>query len=469
MATRPDGPAGPPLTSEEAEELWLRETAAGPDSLLDFVPLASPHLDRPQHLRALAELFARAEWQEVRACSSVPPRHGKTTSIEHFLVRYLLRHPDRTCGYATYGTGLAFSKSREMMQIATRVGLPLSPNFRRMAEWRTPRGGGVLAVGIGGPLTGYGIDGVLVIDDPVKNREEAESTLIRAKLIDWFTSTAMTRLEPGGSVIVNATRWHGDDLIGHLGETGKWEQINLPAVDGQGVPLWPERWSAAALDRRRREIGEYDWAALYLGSPRPRGGALFREPGRYDRPDLLNGQRILIACDPAATASTAADYSAIVVAAGAKIDGLLHLDILEVRRMQVEVPALARELRGLQLAWGCPVGVEAVGGFKAVPQMLRQIDRGLRVIELQPRGSKFTRAQTAVAAWNDGRIRVPLQAPWVAPFLREVLAFTGVGDEHDDQVDALAHVVQMFERLPGLSSSPPSGLPQDRAPRLAWG
>ena len=137
--------------------------------------------------------------------------------------------------------------------------------------------------------------------------------------------------------------------------------------------------------------------------------------------------------------------------------------------MQVEVPALARELRGLQLAWGCPVGVEAVGGFKAVPQMLRQIDRGLRVIELQPRGSKFTRAQTAVAAWNDGRIRVPLQAPWVAPFLREVQAFTGVGDEHDDQVDALAHVVQMFERLPGLSSSPPSGLPQDRAPRLAWG
>lgn len=436
------------LTPAEWEELQLRETIEGADSVLDFIPSLTPGFMRPDHLRQLAEAFARMEHEPVRLLISVPRRHGKTETCMGGAVRYLCRHPRKMVGYTAYSGDFAFDKSKRMRDLATQAGLLLRPDANKASLWRTRASGGLIASGIGGPLTGHGVD-LLIVDDPHKNREEADSPAMRRQVHEWFTSTGISSVEPRGSVIVCHTRWHQDDLIGTLlrDKDVKWEHVNLSALDESGNALWPERWPVSELLKRKREVGEYDWASLYMGQPRPRGGQLFREATRYEKPDVL-GSTILIACDPAATASTSADRSAILVAAG-KVDaeGLTWMDVLDVHTMQVAIPSLVGELITTQKAWGAPIAVENVGGFKAVPDMLRAIDRGLRIFEITPQGDKFVRAQRVAAAWNDGRVRVPVSAPWVGAFTDEVCRFTGVGDSHDDQVDALAHCWNTLETL----------------------
>lgn len=441
------------------EALQAAETHAGVESLLDFVPMVSPHLSRPNHLRPLAEIFVRAEQGPIRACSSVPPQHGKTLSIAHWLVRYLMRFPHLTCCYVSYDAVMAQRKSRIMQDIADRAGLVIRRDVRRLDEWRTPAGGGMLVTGIGGPLTGEKIDGILVVDDPVKNRIDAESATIRDNTTDWITSTAISRLHPRTSVLFNMTRWTVSDPIGYLTESGDWSYVNLPAVNERGEALWPEQRPLDFLMRQKRIMGEYDWASLYMGQPTPKGQSVFGEPAVYDRPDL-NGSSILIACDPAITERTTADYSAIVVGAGKIVDGLLHVDILHVTRFQVELKRLCQELRGLSLKWGAKVAVEAVGGFKAVVQALRDIDRSLSVVEINSetvgdlaRGDKRVRALPLAAAWNDARVRVPshpvgnhITTDWVHAYTKEFKHFNGVKDAHDDQVDATAHLINALDR-----------------------
>lgn len=438
------------FSQEDLALLHLYETALGADSLLEYIPRITPQWEVPWHLRPIADLFIRAEYGPVRACVSVPPRHGKTELLIHAVPWWLSRHPEDTLAYISYSGDFANAKAKRALDLAQRGNLPIRKDIKRASQWRTIADGGMLATGIGGPLTGHGAN-ILIIDDPIKNREEAESPTVRQKTWDWFTSTALTRVEPGGSVIVVHTRWHDDDLIGRLqrDHSDDWEYVNLPAIDEEaGTALWPSRWPRSALDVRRKEVGEYDWWALFQGQPRPRGGRLFKEPTLYEWPKVEDA-RMLIVCDPAASKSTYSDYSAIIVGAGwLDENGLPRVDILDVVRLQVEIPQLTAMLLEMQRTWQAPVAVEAVGGFKAVPQALRQVAKGLRIIELNATTDKFTRSLPAVAAWNDGRIRVPAKgAKWLPPFLGEVMSFTGVNDAHDDQVDALAHLYSTFAAL----------------------
>jgi predicted phage terminase large subunit-like protein len=427
--------------------------------VVDFVPRVTPAFVKPAHLGPLAALIERAEREPVRAVVSVPPRHGKTETILHAVVRYLARYPHRTVGYATYSMMLAHSKSREARNYARRAGVTIADDSRALGEWRTPLGGGLLAAGVGGSWTGYGVD-LLVVDDPHRNRDDAESRTMRDKAYDWLTSTALTRVEPGGSVIINAARWHASDMIGRLmsEQPGVWEVLNLPALDDEGVALWPERWGAEDLADKRAEIGEYDFASLYLGSPRLRGTNVFREPARYQAPDIT-GRRILIGVDVAATVSTRSDYSVAVVMAVKGAGAKLEADILEVFRAQLEIPALCVELERLQRKWNAPLIVESVGVGKAVPQLLKQIGQRLRVHEITPKADKFLRAQSLAAAWNEGRVRLPTDGNWVRDYLAEMLAFTGVRDDHDDAVDATAHAFNH-----ALSTAPLRSVPLERGP-----
>ena len=151
----------------------------------------------------------------------------------------------------------------------------------------TTQGGAYFAVGVGGPLTGRGAH-LLLIDDPVKNREEADSEVIRRRTQGWYTSTAYTRLMPGGRVVVIQTRWHEDDLAGWLqashGHEG-WEVLDLPAIDDTGNALWPDQYDVTALNRIRAAIGPRDWSALYQQRPAPEDGDLpAPAPRRRDHP-----------------------------------------------------------------------------------------------------------------------------------------------------------------------------------------
>lgn len=342
-------------------------------------------------------------------------------------------------GYVSYGDRLTQQKSRSARDYAGRAGVSIRTDADSLHHWITPQGGGLVATSIRGPLTGLGVD-LLIVDDPFKDRNDAESQIISQQVYDWFTAVASTRLEPGGSVIVCQTRWHPEDLVGRLlkQDDDPYEYIHLKAINDDGLPLWPDRWTLKQLERRRAAVGEYDWASLYQGEPRLRGSELFREPARYDHPNY-SGARIVIAVDPAATSKTKNDYSAVVVLAAQGYEEHMICDVIEVVRVQKEIPELCLDLEQLQSKYAAPIHVEAVGVGKAVGQMLRSINSNLIVKEINNKADKFTRAQPVSAAWNSGRVRVPISAKWLPAFLQEVTTFTGVGDKHDDMVDALAH------------------------------
>lgn len=432
------------IRSLSSLELSKRKGTRLLPSLMSFVPKLSPRLNEPQHLAPFVEILERSAREPVRALVSVPPRHGKTELIMHAVAWLLRNNPHETSAYVSYAQQFANSKSGQMRQYALNAGVELQQGSDAKHEWRTTAGGGLLATGIGGPLTGHGVHH-LFIDDPTKNREEAESAVIRERNAMWFTSTATTRVEPGGSIIVCHTRWHPNDLIGDLYQDGKrWERICLPAIDEQGQALWPEQWPLELLNERRSEVGEYDWASMFQGEPRPRGATIFGDPARFDLYDhIAAGWRVVIGVDPAASQKTHADYSVIVVMA-AKDD---ERRILAVYREQMETPALARKCAEVQAAFGyAPLAIETNGVGKAVPQILREIDPTLKIHEVVSRADKFTRAQPLSAAWNAGRVLVPTAAPWVREYLSEMQNFTGMRDAHDDQVDATTHAFDYLTR-----------------------
>lgn len=440
-----------PSTRSAADELRalklekLRRLERRAERLLDFVPRITPRWSRPDHLAPIARLFERASsGAPVFACVSVPPRHGKTELALHAIAWWLQREPHDTIAYVSYAAKIAESKSLLARAYAETAGVALHPDRSTLAEWRTPQLGGVLATGIGGPLTSQGCR-LAMVDDPIKNRQDAESPLIRQRAWDWFTSTLWTRVEPGGSCIVIHTRWHGDDLIGRLARGDMpevpWEIINLPAINDAGEALWPERWPVSEL-AIKRAANEYDWASLFQGTPRARGGEVFRTPARYSTLNL-NGARIILACDPAGSESTRADHTVAVALAVRGQGAALSADVIDVERFRAETGDAARRLLAFQRRHGnARLHIESSRDGKAISKALKSIEPALLLAEVSPQGDKFVRAQPLATAWNEGRVRVPVDGnayPWLAPYLQVFGKFTGIADAHDDDVDATAH------------------------------
>ncbi len=415
----------------------------------EFIRKRSPQLPPPRHLKPIIEVIERARHKRVRACIELPPRHAKTTTILHAIPWWLDSSPADTCAYASYNDDIARSKSRIARRLAIESGIELSMDSRDLSEWRTKNGGGLLAGGAGGGLTGQGVSGLMVVDDSIKNRVEADSAVRRNVIWEWFNEVVMTRLE-GASVLNIGTPWHPDDLFGRLAKTGEWEMIRLPAIAEEndilgrkeGEALWPERYPIEELEKIRKQIGEWSFSALYQCRPRPRGHGVFQGAHYYDPTKVdLTGAKVVIIADPAASTKKTADHSCAIAIAfvghGEKMRGY----VLGLIRMQKTVPQFVSALIDFrkQIGWGAPVGVEAVAGFKAVPQLLKDLAPNLPVFEVPTLGDKFQRSQPAAAAWNDGRILLPINAPWIDPFLAEVQIFTGVKDAADDQVDVLSH------------------------------
>ena len=362
--------------------------------------------------------------------------------------------PHETNVYATYGSGLARSKARKIRAYAETLGVRWDSGASNLSEMRTPEGGGLLATGVGAGLTGQGANRIF-IDDPYKNRIDAESAAYRQMLIDWFGDVAETRVEPGGSVFIFHTRWHVDDLIGHVltGPDKRWVHRLMPALNDNGEALWPERWPAAALRQKELAVGPYTWASLYQ-DPRPRGGTVFVGVAFYH--EAPKGYRVAIGVDLAYTAKTQADSSVAVVLA--ESEGKYY--VLEVVRRQVKAPDFKNELLRLAQAYpGASMRIYGAGTEKGAIDLMR--GDGVPLVQMPPKGDKFVRAQPAAAAWNSGDILVPAgennrdvdpdevlpngkrralrDAPaWVNDFVAEVAHFTGVNDKQDDQIDALA-------------------------------
>lgn len=218
-----------------------------------------------------------------------PPRHTKSElASRRFPSWYLGRHPDKQLIAATYSGDFALDFGREVRGIvqseeykALFPDVSLAADSQAANRWHTNKGGVSVYVGVGGPITGRGAH-IALIDDPFKNREEADSEVRRETVWKWYTSTLRTRLMPGGAVILIMTRWHDDDLAGRLLEKqpDEWRVVELQAIAEENTKneraLWPEWYDLDALKRIRFDVGPRDWSALFQQRPTPDDGSYFK-------------------------------------------------------------------------------------------------------------------------------------------------------------------------------------------------
>lgn len=451
---------------DEQRRLELLRSLYDVEPLRDFTDRVNPkYAPAPPHLDRLFEVLERTRHEQVFAIVDLPPRHRKTTTCQNFIAWSLELDPAVKHAYVTYNEQKSRKESRRASRIAEQAGVPIDPARRAVLEWFTTADGSLRATSVNGGLTGEGVTGVLIIDDPVKDRKEADSAIRREDVWEWFCDVALTRMEPGSSIIIVMTRWHDDDLAGRIlkGEFNEvleaageepwdWEHVHMPAlcVDEQdgtgrtlGQALWPEAYDERYL-AIRKAVNPWGFEALYQGNPRPREGRLFGSPMRYDLEALLDrgfdGCRIGLYVDPAASDSEKADHWAcgVLVTAGygAEMEGWL----VDVEYFQADPITGAERVWEFQQRWGdIPIGIEGGTVGKAPIASLRRQQPELELYEIPTEGrSKWIRAQPAAAAWNQGRLLVPLRAPWVSRVVKQCQDFHGMDGGEDDLVDMIS-------------------------------
>jgi predicted phage terminase large subunit-like protein len=387
----------------------------------------------------------------------MPPRHGKSMlASEFFPAWYLGRNPSHYVIAATYAQDYADDIGRKVRdQIADTAFQSVFPGCKLKGDsksskrfhvassdsFSTDTEGAYFAVGIGGPVTGRGAH-LLLIDDPVKNREEADSPTLRRRNKEWYTSTAYTRLMPDARVVVIQTRWHEDDLAGWLireQDHENWTVLSLPAVaetDSDiigrktGELLW-ENYPLEALDRIKRSIGSRDWSALYQQRPAPAEGGMCKAHWfkRYDRPQEVYDQ-IIQSWDTASKANELNDPS-VCTTWGVRKDGF---DLLQVMVRRLEFPQLKALVRSQAEAFSPDaILIEDKSSGQALLQDLKRESK-LPLIAVNPTADKITRFAAVSPMIEAGRVALPTTAAWLTDYEMELMTFPN--SPHDDQVDS---------------------------------
>lgn len=458
-----------PSWPSRAFQKALAPSTSAPD-LLTYWQARHPRYQLAPHIRLMLEALSDLGDGEALIIT-MPPRHSKSESVKAWLEWSLGQHPHDEAILASYAVDLARRHSRSIRnEIAGHgsgafqryfPGVQLAADSAAASDWALAQGGRFKAAGVGVGITGMGAR-FGVIDDPFKDRKQAESDTVRETVWEWFTSAFLTRLTPDARICITHTRWHEDDLVGRIqsrleagatDELGglRWRVLNLPAFaeedDPLGrepdAPLWPERYDRKRLEGVR-DANPYDFAALYQQRPTNRGGTVFHEPNTYTEP--LKG-RVYLTVDTASSKREAADFSVLTAWMVTTNSHLPDVDVLECRRGRFDITEFGAIAVDLQRTYGVPLHIEDAGLAKPIIQYLQSI--GVSVIPVRVQGDKFTRAQPYAAAWNQGRVRLPASNPaWVGPFKAEHLAFTGTNtDKHDDQVDTGSLLMQVISTM----------------------
>lgn len=444
------------------------------DQLAHSEPLGAmaARLDpRTRQTRALDlldyKLQAVADGTVKRLIWSMPPQEGKSERVSRRFPTWMLRRdPDLRIAIASYEQRVATRWGRAIRNDLAEhpeLGLTVRRDTSAAHEWQLSGSrGGVYSVGIGGALTGRPVD-LMVIDDPVKGRREADSEVYREGCWDWWTNVARTRLAPGAPVVLILTRWHEDDLAGRLlAGDGGWELINVPAVadhlPGQADPLGrsPGQYLESARGRTvedweaiHRDVGERVWTALYQGRPAPaEGGMLKRNWWRYYHVPMWREQadgsmhvtdfdQVVQSWDMTFKDTAGTDY---VVGQLWGVRGV-NAYLLDQVRDRMDFPTTCRAVQAMSAKWPQAHAklIEDKANGPAVIAQLSHVVGGM--IPINPRDSKTARVSAVSPYVEAGNVWLPdpSLAPWIGGLVEEAAAFpTGT---HDDQVDSMSQAL----------------------------
>ena len=465
-------------------ELRRRAARAG---FAPFVLFTTPNYKMGWVHREICETLEKflqdvRDGKSPRLMISMPPRSGKSELVSRKFPAYAFGvDPDLQIIATSYGADMAQRFNRDVQRVIDndlyKAAFPDTSlnagksNNSQGAYIRTSdlfeivgHTGSYRSCGVGGGITGMGAD-ILIIDDPVKDRKSANSATVRQSIYEWYTSTAYTRLSPGGGVIVMCTRWHVDDLLGMLlkeEQNGgdKWHVINYPAIAEHDEPhrrageaLHPERYPLDSLLKIKGAVGSADWASLYQGRPTVLGGNIIKS-GWFKRYKQLPELKYrLVDADTALKTKEANDFS-VFGCGGLGKEGNLY--ITDWRRGKWEAPDLKRNAIDFwikQLAMKNGVCRDFCVEDKASGTgLIQEIKRGtppipIRGIERDT--DKLTRLQDVLGYIEAGRVYIPENAPWVSDFIAECEAFRGdMKHAHDDQVDVLVDLITLTLGVP---------------------
>ena len=475
---------------ELTAELW-RYLAS--NSLSGFVVRTLPGYKMGWVQRCICrelDLFLQnvVDGKSPRLMITMPPRHGKSELASRRFPAYALgRYPDMGIICASYSADLATRMNRDVQRViddpAYRAIFPGTTiagraqaqqgSWLRNADYFevVGRKGSFRSAGVGGGLTGFG-SSIAIIDDALRNRQDADSPTVRQTVWDWYTSTLYTRLAPGGGIIVINTRWHEDDLSGRLleaqakGEGDEWRVINFPAIAEtdeehrrKGEALHPERYPLEALERIKAAIGTRDWEALYQQHPVPDGGAIFKDewlqrtwlpkdlPAKFDS--------VIMSWDLAFKSTDASDF-VVGQLVGKHGADFYILDQLRGRwsftETMAQVKELAERARARFPRIAPRVLIEDKANGPAVIDALKHEVSG--IIPVEPDGSKEARAHAVTALFEAGNVLLPDRsiAPWVDEYRLELTRFPS--GAHDDQVDATTQALRHLSAGPRLNIAP---------------
>lgn len=463
-------------------------------SLLDFTRHTFPKYRPAPHHRLITDtLDAVARGEKKRVMIFMPPRFGKSElASRRFPAFFLGKNPERNIIAASYNSDLASDFGRDVRGIVdsqryrSLFDVNLSADSKAANRWHTDKRGMYVAAGVGTATTGRGAD-CLLIDDPLKDREEADSEVRREKVWRWYTSTAYTRLESDidasevmeddwlwrdfmrdieagkaepfeGAIVLVQTRWHEDDLGGRLLEQQdhggeQWEVLELPAIrkdeTGQEVSLWPQKYGLERLRKIRDVIGSRDWSALYQQAPAPDEGLYFKREmfNWYD--DLPKHLRYYGASDYAVTAD-GGDYTVHGVGG---LDPDDNLYIVDIWRGQTEsnvwIDVFCELIKRYKpMDWAEEQGqiLKSLGPF--IDLRMRELKAYCKRTQFTSVSDKPTRARSFQARAAMGKVYLPRNAPWLADFLKELLSFPA--GANDDQVDFVSLLGRLIDRMVGI-------------------
>lgn len=448
-----------------------------------YIAMNFPGYNFARHNIAIIDALQKVESGEItRLIVNLPPRHSKTMTIsEFFPAWYLGRNPDHQVIAATYAYDRAGDTGRKVRNqmvdpLHRRIfpGCTISLDSKGANKLATDQGGMMFSTGVGGAIVGRGAH-LFVIDDPIKSREEAESDVARAKLIDWFRGVAYTRLMDHNRIILVQTRWHNYDLTGWLLEEtahAGWHVLAYPALAYEDDPLgrkpnealWPEKYPVARLEEIKSIIGLREWSAQYQQEPMVAEGGLVNpnwfeyypsaEWKKYHTSVRLGDQmaqvpfgikKIVCSWDTAFKESQLNDPSACTVW-GISDHGYYLLYVYNKRvafpKLMSDVARIYEENKKYRLG-SIPVLIEDKASGQSLIQELKKKTR-IPIFPIKTDTNKTNRLSEVTSIMESGRVFLPDKAWWLEQYLRQLSQFP-LG-KHDDMVDSTSQFLRWADK-----------------------